>query len=63
MEKLLLYRELADNEVGVSFLGRLGTYRYMNMDQAIGEAMDFAHVVIEAVHAGQPLTSLANGRP
>ena len=63
MEKLLLYRELADNEVGVSFLGRLGTYRYMNMDQAIGEAMDFAHVVIEAVHAGQPLPSLANGRP
>lgn len=63
MAKLLRYRELAAAESGVSFLGRLGTYRYMNMDQAIGEAMDFAAVVIESVNAGRPLPALSNTHP
>jgi len=63
MAKLLQYRELAAAESGVSFLGRLGTYRYMNMDQAIGEAMDFAAVVIESVNAGRPLPALSNTHP
>jgi UDP-galactopyranose mutase len=42
LQKLLQYRKLAQKEDGVSFLGRLGTYRYMNMDQSIGEAMILA---------------------
>lgn len=33
------YRILADATDGIAFCGRLGTYRYYNMDQAIGAAL------------------------
>jgi len=36
------YVRLAESEKAVSFLGRLATYRYLNMDQVIGESLDFA---------------------
>ena len=41
-EKALLgsYVELAENTAGVSFVGRLGTYRYLDMDVTIREALD-----------------------
>jgi UDP-galactopyranose mutase len=34
-----VYREMADAEPGVIFGGRLGTYRYLDMHQAIGAAL------------------------
>jgi UDP-galactopyranose mutase len=34
-----LYRARAESEQGVSFIGRLATYRYYNMDQVIGMAL------------------------
>lgn len=40
------YVALAELEKSVSFLGRLGTYRYLNMDQVIGETLDFAAVFL-----------------
>ena len=33
------YKELADSEAKVSFIGRLATYRYYNMDQVVGMAL------------------------
>ncbi|MFY7818155.1 MAG: UDP-galactopyranose mutase, partial [Akkermansiaceae bacterium] len=33
------YRQLAEQETNVSFIGRLGTYRYYNMDQVTGMAL------------------------
>lgn len=33
------YEALADAEQNVTFLGRLGTYRYLNMDQVVGQAL------------------------
>ncbi|HEY0180334.1 MAG TPA: UDP-galactopyranose mutase [Dokdonella sp.] len=33
------YRLLADATPGVDFVGRLGTYRYYNMDQVVGQAL------------------------
>ncbi|CAN5377649.1 UDP-galactopyranose mutase [soil metagenome] len=45
LELLRKYAELAQGESGVSFLGRLGTYRYLNMDQVIGESLDFSQQV------------------
>ncbi len=33
------YKDLADAEAGVSFIGRLATYRYYNMDQVVGMAL------------------------
>jgi len=36
------YKELASSIHNVSFLGRLGEYRYYNMDQAVGAALSLA---------------------
>lgn len=36
------YEALADAEANVTFLGRLGTYRYMNMDQVVAQALTAA---------------------
>jgi UDP-galactopyranose mutase len=33
------YRKLAEATPGVSFLGRLGTYRYYNMDQVVAQSL------------------------
>ena len=33
------YEALADAERGVTFVGRLATYRYFNMDQVVGQAL------------------------
>jgi UDP-galactopyranose mutase len=33
------YEALADSTPGVSFVGRLATYRYYNMDQVVGQAL------------------------
>jgi UDP-galactopyranose mutase len=43
-EKALLnqYVQLAGKEQNVSFLGRLGTYRYLDMDVTVGEALTAA---------------------
>jgi UDP-galactopyranose mutase len=49
-DKILLarYREAAEQEAKVSFLGRLATYRYLDMDKVIGEALDFSKVFLSA---------------
>jgi UDP-galactopyranose mutase len=47
------YVKLARQETKTSFLGRLATYRYLDMHQVIGESLDFAPGLAEAVRAGQ----------
>lgn len=43
-DKALLekYTALAEGEPGVTFIGRLGTYRYLDMHVVIGESLDLA---------------------
>lgn len=41
-EALARYMELASNEKDVTFIGRLGTYRYLDMDVTIAEALKYA---------------------
>ncbi|MCF3652090.1 UDP-galactopyranose mutase [Synoicihabitans lomoniglobus] len=53
VELLQRYVELAMQERAVSFVGRLGTYRYLNMDQVIGESLDFAHQAVDALAHGK----------
>jgi len=44
-ELLKKYIDMGENEQGVSFMGRLGTYRYLDMDVTILEALNaFDHV-------------------
>lgn len=42
------YMALAAAEAGVSFVGRLGTYRYLDMDVTIREALDLARGYLAA---------------
>ncbi len=55
-DKALLakYLELAKKETRTSFLGRLATYRYLDMHQIIGEALDFAPKLAEAIQHNRP---------
>ncbi len=56
-EKALLarYVDRARAETGVTFVGRLGTYRYLDMDVTIGEALETVDCFREACLAGQPM--------
>lgn len=53
-EKALLsdYVTLAEKTGGVTFVGRLGTYRYLDMDVTIREAMDTADVFLKNAAEG-----------
>ncbi len=54
-EKALLgdYVRLADAAEGVTFVGRLGTYRYLDMDVTIREALDTARSFMAKRAAGE----------
>ena len=54
-EKALLsdYVALAGREPGVTFVGRLGTYRYLDMDVTIREALDTARDFLDDRAAGR----------
>ncbi|WP_438956825.1 UDP-galactopyranose mutase [Cognatiyoonia sp.] len=54
-EKALLadYVALAQKTNNVTFVGRLGTYRYLDMDVTIREALDTANAYIMAKKAGE----------
>ncbi|MEP7015668.1 MAG: UDP-galactopyranose mutase [Verrucomicrobiota bacterium] len=46
VDLLQKYVRLAESEKATSFLGRLGTYRYLNMDEVIAESLDFAELFV-----------------
>lgn len=60
-EKALLsdYVDAAQNAGNVTFVGRLGTYRYLDMDVTIREALDCADAWLDADKAGTPLPRFA----
>jgi len=47
MEMLYKYLELAEKENKITFVGRLGTYRYLDMDVTISEALKTSRVFLE----------------
>ncbi len=49
---LMQYRNDAEALQGVSFLGRLATYRYMDMHHVIGEALNFSNAFLHAIKSG-----------
>jgi UDP-galactopyranose mutase len=57
---LLHYRALAGEQPAISFLGRLGTYRYMDMEAVIAEALEFSDQVIHCLRSEQPLPIFPN---
>ena len=60
-EKALLrdYVDLAEGQSGVTFVGRLGTYRYLDMDVTIREALDTARLFLDRVDAGEKMPVFA----
>jgi UDP-galactopyranose mutase len=54
------YVELTRSADGVSFLGRLGSYRYLDMDVTIGEALDAADRMLEHIRQGTRIPSFFN---
>ncbi|MGA1418674.1 MAG: UDP-galactopyranose/dTDP-fucopyranose mutase family protein [Ilumatobacteraceae bacterium] len=54
-EQLLKYVQLARKEKGVTFLGRLGTYRYLDMDVTIHEALNVADTAKSSIEQGRSI--------
>lgn len=48
LEILKKYEDLAKMDTGVAFCGRLGTYRYMNMDLVIDQALSLSQELLKA---------------
>ncbi len=46
------YVDAAQGSTGVTFVGRLGTYRYLDMDVTIGEALRTADGILESIASG-----------
>lgn len=60
-KKLLkLYRDTAEKQDHISFLGRLATYRYMDMHHVIDEAIQLAKTVIKNNASNKPIPVFAN---
>ena len=60
--QLLEYVALARAVEGVTFVGRLGTYRYLDMDVTIKEALDAATVIEAGLHDNSPIPSFSSIR-
>ncbi|AHI29132.1 UDP-galactopyranose mutase [Marinobacter similis] len=56
-EKTMLnaYIGKAKKEKNVSFMGRLGTYRYLDMDVTIAEALDASRKTLDCVNKNKPI--------
>lgn len=53
--QLAQYVEMARDEQDVTFVGRLGTYRYLDMHVTIAEAMETAHTYLRCMQAGETM--------
>ena len=52
---LLNYISMAKKEKNVSFLGRLGTYRYIDMDATISEALQASIITLEKINKNETI--------
>ncbi|WP_413708769.1 UDP-galactopyranose mutase [Rhizobium sp. Rhizsp82] len=59
-EQLSKYVARAEQEKAVTFVGRLGTYRYLDMDVTIREALDTARLFIARRNAGAEMPVFLN---
>ena len=57
-EQLLQYVQAAQEATGVTFMGRLGTYRYLDMDVTIKEALEVAEMFLNCRRDNRPMPPL-----
>ncbi|WP_338574378.1 UDP-galactopyranose mutase [Erwinia billingiae] len=50
MKVLYQYLDLAEKESNITFIGRLGTYRYLDMDVTIAEAIKTANIFLSSLN-------------
>ncbi len=50
MKVLYQYLDLAEKESNITFIGRLGTYRYLDMDVTIAEAIKTANTFLSSLN-------------
>ncbi|MDC7859342.1 UDP-galactopyranose mutase [Pantoea ananatis] len=55
MEMLSKYLDLAEKENNITFIGRLGTYRYLDMDVTIAEALNTAECYLNALESNKTM--------
>lgn len=58
-EQLAQYVELANSERNVTFVGRLATYRYLDMDVTIREALDTAKAFVACRKTQSPMPAFS----
>ncbi len=56
-EQLKKYVSLAKDEPNITFIGRLGTYRYLDMHVTIKEALEVSHEFLQSIDGGNPMLS------
>ena len=56
-QRLKQYFKHAENEQNITFVGRLGTYRYMDMDVTIAEALNTAQSILSDIHQHKKIAS------
>lgn len=49
------YLSLAENEKNMTFVGRLGTYRYLDMDVTIAEALNTADKYLSSLSSNESM--------
>ena len=52
---LMKYISAAEQEAGVSFLGRLGTFKYLDMDMTIDKALNACKAVSTCLYSSKPI--------
>ncbi|MFQ1679430.1 UDP-galactopyranose mutase [Pantoea dispersa] len=55
MKMLEKYLALAEQEHKITFIGRLGTYRYLDMDVTIAEALNTARIYLDNIENGSAM--------
>jgi UDP-galactopyranose mutase len=60
---LAKYRNLAESEKKVSFIGRLGTYRYLDMQHVVKESLDLAQQFMKFSGALEDFPRFSNVEP
>ncbi len=60
---LIRYRALAEAEPNISFVGRLGTYRYLDMHHVIQESLDMARRFISHTGPLETFSTFSNQNP
>lgn len=55
MALLEKYVDLANSEKGITFVGRLGTYRYLDMDITIAEALKTADIFLDSIRVNNEM--------